>query len=241
MGTDHSVVLKHRRPRWRAYLLLARVSNLPTVWTNVVAGAVLSGASLEWMPLAGLSAAVSLLYVAGMFLNDAFDHRIDAAVRPERPLPAGDISLFEASALGAALLAAGTAALWWAGPTSTLIWGATLAAAIVYYDYHHKQAVFGPLIMGICRGLVYCVAASALGSVSPAVLAGAAVITAYVIGLTVVAKRLGARAGSIVPRLIAGISLVDAALVATVSLAAAPFVALGFFLTLAAQRFVPGD
>jgi hypothetical protein len=33
-GTD----TLRRRPRWRAYLLLSRVSNLPTVWTNVLAG-----------------------------------------------------------------------------------------------------------------------------------------------------------------------------------------------------------
>ena len=241
MGTDHSVVLRRRRPRWRAYLLLARVSNLPTVWTNVIAGAVLSGAAVEWRAVAGLSGAVSLLYVAGMFLNDVFDHEIDARVRPQRPLPAGDISLFEASAAGTVLLAAGIAGLWWAGPTVTLAWGVALAAAILYYDYRHKQAAFGPVVMGICRGLVYCVAASAMGGVSATVLLGAAVITAYVIGLTVVAKRLGPRAGSVVPRLIAGISLVDAALVATVLPALAVFCALGFFLTLAAQQFVPGD
>lgn len=241
MGTNHPGVLTRRRTRWRAYLLLSRVSNLPTVWTNVVAGAVLSGTVTDWLAVAELSAAVSLLYVAGMFLNDAFDYRIDARLRPERPLPAGDIQPSEAFVVGAGLLAAGVAVLWRAGPPATAAWGAALAAAIVFYDYHHKQAAFAPLIMGLCRGLVYCVAASALWGVSPAVLAGAAVMTGYVLGLTLAARRLGPRAGSVVPRLIAGISLVDAALVAAVMPLAAPFVALGFFLTLAAQRIVPGD
>lgn len=233
--------MTRRRSRWRAYLLLSRVANLPTVWTNVVAGAVLSGTVPEWLAVAGVSAAVSTLYVAGMFLNDAFDVRIDATLRPERPLPTGDIQRSEAFVVGAGLLAAGVAGLWRAGSTPTLLWGGALAAAIVYYDYHHKQAAAGPLVMGLCRGLVYCVAASAVDSVSPAVLAGASLMTVYVLGLTVVARRLDASARHLVPRLIAGISLVDAALVAIVMPLAAPFVALGFFLTLAGQRLVPGD
>lgn len=241
MGTPYPVVVRRPRPRWRAYLLLARVSNLPTVWTNVIAGVVLTQTSLDWGAVAWLSGSVSLLYTAGMFLNDAFDHRIDSSARPERPLPAGDVSVFEAAVVGAVLLSAGVAGLAWAGPPRTLAWAVALAAAILYYDYAHKQSALGPVVMGTCRGLVYCVAASATGGLSAMVLGGAAVITAYVISLTWVAKRLGPRAGSVVPWLIAGISLVDAAVVATVLPALAPVVALGFFLTAAAQRFVPGD
>ena len=36
--------------------------------------------------------AMSLFYVGGMYLNDYFDRAIDARERPERPIPAGDIS-----------------------------------------------------------------------------------------------------------------------------------------------------
>lgn len=231
-----------RRARWRSCLLLARVSNLPTVWTNVIAGVVVSGAAPGWRTLAALSAAVSLMYVAGMFLNDAFDHRFDAAVRPERPLPSGDIPVSSAFASGAALLAAGVLWLAWISRSSgALAWGLLLAAAIVYYDYRHKRDPFGPVVMGVCRGLVYCVAAAASGGVSGGVLAAAAVMAVYVTGLTLVAKRIGARRGYLVPWLIAGISLVDAAIVATVAPWMAPWVALGFLLTMAGQRFVPGD
>ena len=49
----------------RAWLELARISNLPTVWTNVTAGWLLAGgdisnAHLLWLLLAG-----SLLYTGG--------------------------------------------------------------------------------------------------------------------------------------------------------------------------------
>lgn len=231
-----------RRPRWRAYLLLARVSNLPTVWTNVLAGTVVSGAAVEWPRLAAVSLAVSLLYTAGMFLNDVCDHRFDAEFRPDRPIPAGDVTRREALVTGVLLMLLGGVALGWcAGQTGAIGWASLLAASIVYYDYRHKRDRFGPLAMGVCRGLVYCVAAAASAQVTGLVLCAAAIMAAYVTGLTVVAKRLGRRAHSVVPYLIAGISLVDAAVVATAAPALAPLAALGFVFTLAFQRCVPGD
>ena len=67
-------------------LRLGRVSNLPTVWTNALAGLVLAGQA-GWDPrIPPLLLALSLFYVAGMYLNDAFDREIDARERPERPI-----------------------------------------------------------------------------------------------------------------------------------------------------------
>lgn len=65
-----------------AYLRLARISNLPTVWTNVLAASVLSGGTTP-IRLFLVMLAASLLYTGGMFLNDAFDQNIDRAERPE--------------------------------------------------------------------------------------------------------------------------------------------------------------
>ena len=76
----------------RTALKLGRVSNLPTVWTNVLAGMVLSGAEPSAGVVLSVGVAASLLYVAGMFLNDAFDHRWDAEHRIERPIPMGEVA-----------------------------------------------------------------------------------------------------------------------------------------------------
>ena len=57
----------------RIALRLGRVSNLPTVWTNVAAAAVLAGVPLASLGVLALAVACSLFYVGGMFLNDAFD------------------------------------------------------------------------------------------------------------------------------------------------------------------------
>src|SRR5687768_5701178 len=93
------------RSRPRAYLLLSRVSNLPTVWTNVLTAYVLSRAAQDSMPTVLL--AMTVFYTAGMFLNDASDADFDAAHRPERPIPSGDVSRMEVLVCGLLLLAAG--------------------------------------------------------------------------------------------------------------------------------------
>ena len=63
--------------RLTPWLQLARISNLPTVWTNVTAAWLLAGGQiadtrLYWFILAG-----SLLYTGGMILNDAADAKFD--------------------------------------------------------------------------------------------------------------------------------------------------------------------
>jgi 4-hydroxybenzoate polyprenyltransferase len=227
-----------------AYLRLGRVSNLPTIWTNVLAGVAASGAPFGWRGVAYTSAAVSLLYVGGMVLNDVCDAPVDARERPERPIPRGLVSRREALGAALALLAVGLAALGaGAHASAALPWGLALVAAIAYYDWRHKRDRFAALVMGLCRGLVYLVAAAAAsGVVRPRVFLAAALLAAYVVGLTVVARRAGARASWGVPALIAGISLLDAAVV---GLFAPPVWALtaaaGFVLTLAFQRLVPGN
>jgi 4-hydroxybenzoate polyprenyltransferase len=233
----HSV----KRPRWRAYLLLSRISNLPTVATNVLAGIVGSSAVLDGPSYLWLSLAVSLFYTGGMFLNDGFDEPFDRRLRPERPIPRGDVSRREVFILGGLLLLTGELML--AARSEALLFGAALAAAIVIYDYSHKNNPIAPIIMGTCRGLVYCLAAAASGGLTQTAVVGGVVVAAYVAGLTVAAKLTGPNARWLIPALIAGISFVDAIFIAlvtsspTLSLVAAS----GFLLTMFLQRFVPGD
>jgi 4-hydroxybenzoate polyprenyltransferase len=230
-----------RRPRWRSYFLLARISNLPTVWTNVLAGFVAAGQTAEWDSFARVAGAISLFYAGGMFLNDAFDVGFDRQTRPERPIPSGDATRREAFVAGSVLLASGE--LFLAPHGLALSLGLVLAAAIVFYDYRHKGVAAAPLVMGLCRALVYCIAAAAAGLVSGSAIVGAAIVGSYVVALTVVAKRSGPQAKWLIPLLLAGISLVDAAFIAVVS-SSAPLVAAAvacFALTLFLQRFVPGD
>lgn len=178
------------------YLRLGRVSNLPTVWTNVLAGTVLAGAAPGPGRLALLMLAFSLFYTGGMYLNDAFDRDIDARERPERPIPAGRLAAGRVFALGFGMLAAGLLVLLGGavggvdarGPA--LASGLALGGLITLYDAYHKANPASPLLMGLCRVLVYVTAALAVtGRLPLAVVGGAAVLLAYLIGLTYVAKQ----------------------------------------------------
>lgn len=176
----------------RTWLILGRVSNLPTVWTNVLAGWFLSGgtfsAGLLWTALG-----VSLLYVAGMTLNDAFDADWDQVHAPERPIPSGAISRNAVWMGGFGQMIAGTAALW-LGAGAGAVWVAALIGAILLYDAIHKKTPLAVIVMGACRAGVYLVAASAaLGSSTfeevPSlfwVLLGA--MWAFVAGITMAAR-----------------------------------------------------
>lgn len=180
---------------WRVYLRLGRVSNLPTVWSNVLAGAVLAGARLAPGELVLLALALSLFYVGGMYLNDAFDRELDARERPERPIPAGLVRAGTVFAIGYALLAAGLLVLVaraalaggsWTAPVA----GLALALLIVYYDARHARDPLSPAVMGLCRGLVYLIAALATaGRPTWPLAAGAAALVAYVTGVTGIAAQ----------------------------------------------------
>lgn len=186
-------------------LRLGRVSNLPTVWTNVFTGVALSGAAAADVRLGILLVSLSLFYVGGMFLNDAFDSAFDARSRPERPIPSGLVSVAQVYAAGFGMLVAGVGLLAWAGygfepftQWRPVLSGIALAIAITFYNWHHKDNPLSPLVMGVCRLLVYLAAAFAVASVLPrSVFVASLVLLSYLIGLTYTAKqehlnRLGA-------------------------------------------------
>lgn len=172
-------------------LRLGRVSNLPTVTSNVLAAVALSGARPGLWHVALVCLAMSMLYVGGMYLNDAFDRDIDARERPDRPIPSGQVAATTVFGAGFGLLGGGVvmiAALCGASwrPVASAI---VLAALIVLYNVHHKRNRFSPVLMGLCRVGVYTTAAlAASGDLDRAVIVGCGGLFAYLIGLTYVAR-----------------------------------------------------
>lgn len=116
----------------RAWLVLSRASNLPTVWSSILVGWLAAtywdgmSSSLSLYPqmvdyskpaigtivywtLPWLLLAVSAIYIGGMILNDAFDAAWDAQHRPSRPIPSGAVARSAALVVGFGLLLAGAA------------------------------------------------------------------------------------------------------------------------------------
>lgn len=172
----------------RTLLVLGRVSNLPTVWTNCLAGWLLGGGG-EWSRFAWLCAGATLVYVGGMFLNDAFDAEFDTQHRRERPIPSGAISREAVWQWSALLLAAGTGMLGWLGREPAIL-ALQLLVCVVLYDAYHKSLDWSPVLMASCRFfLVLTAAAAGVRGVGGLAIWTAVVLGCYIVGLSYLARR----------------------------------------------------
>jgi hypothetical protein len=169
-------------------LVLGRVSNLPTVWSNCVAGWWLAGGGNFW-ELSLLLFGASALYTGGMFLNDAFDVNFDQQRRATRPIPSGKISLEAVWRFGWAWLALGILCLLFVGKIAGAL-AVVLAVFILIYDATHKFITASPWLMGACRFWVYVIAGTTgtNGLNGWPVWCGAA-LAFYIVGLSYVARR----------------------------------------------------
>ena len=181
--------------RLRTWMVLGRVSNLPTVWSNCLTGWWLSTQpwSREKGPLPLLLAGATLLYLGGMFLNDAFDSRFDAQYRRERPIPSGAISERAVWLGGFLLLVAGLGCVWLLGETAGVL-GTLLVFCILAYNAVHKVLTLSPVLMAGCRFLLYALA----GSIVTGAMTGWSVwcglaLGAYIVGLSYVASKEATR------------------------------------------------
>lgn len=160
-----------RPGRLLVWLKLARISALPTAISNVLMAFLIANGTWSPVPeLVLLLLASSCLYIAGMILNDVYDVEIDRKERPSRPLPSGAISVGAARNTGYGLLFAGIISAFAAGligaaegqaldvrpPVIAFI----LAVAIVLYDGVLKKTFLACPLMGSCRALNICLAAS---------------------------------------------------------------------------------
>lgn len=237
-----------RRPadRLAGLLALGRISNLPTVWMNVVTAGVLATDQPQPGRLALLAISMSAFYCGGMVLNDLFDRHHDRLHQPFRPIPMGRVRTVEARALAVVLFALGFGLLLGAPHAEAALAGLLLFAVIYAYDRFHKRHPATVLLMACCRGLVFVVSSWAVvGGVPLSVAVAAVVQVVYTLAVTVVARREGRRGDgrpSPVPRLLAAMSLVDGVVL---SLARSPLwllpAAFATLLTRLGQRFVRGD
>ena len=181
-----------QQPNFRTLMVLGRISNLPTVWTNCLCGWLLGGGGSERVLLLLLLGG-SLVYMGGMYLNDAFDAVFDRQYRRERPIPSRQISESLVWQMGGTLMALGGLLLGSLG-WDTALFSALLLTAVLVYDAIHKAVAFSPLIMAACRFFLFLVAASAgdFGVTGLAVWTAVA-LSGWIVGLSYVARRESAQ------------------------------------------------
>jgi hypothetical protein len=198
-------------PSLSTLLRLGRISNVPTVWTNVLAGSIIAGGASHSDRVALIALAMTAFYVGGMYLNDYFDRAIDARDRPGRPIDAGEIRASSVMLIGFGLLAVGIA-LMIAFGLGAILCGLLLAGVIVLYDVWHKGNRLSPVVMGLCRALVYIGTGVAIaGGISNATIIGAVALACHVAGITYAAKQESLdRVGNLWPLLLLAVPLIAA-------------------------------
>ncbi|TFB88741.1 4-hydroxybenzoate polyprenyltransferase [Cryobacterium sp. TMT1-3] len=164
----------------------ARLVRLPAALTapgDTLAGAAASGRSLGphtvLLPLCS-----TLIYWAGMALNDYADRALDAVERPERPIPAGDVTPAEALTVAIVLTACGVGIAALAGGRQALAVALPLAASVWAYDLVFKSTSLGPVAMAGTRLLDVLLGAASV----PAALPAALTVFTHTLGTTTLSR-----------------------------------------------------
>ncbi|MEM6447368.1 MAG: UbiA-like protein EboC [Cyanobacteria bacterium P01_D01_bin.123] len=160
------------------YLQMARPANVVTAWADILVGYAIAGLGVvalspEWLhpsvesllqlqPLGWLLLATTGLYAGGVVFNDVFDAELDAKERPERPIPSGKVTRFQASVFGGLLAIGGVAAAAQVNVTSLGLAIAIALASLLYDSFSKHDTWLGPVNMGLCRGMNWLLGASAL-------------------------------------------------------------------------------
>lgn len=235
-------------PPIKTLLTLCRVSNLPTVWMNILTTTVLvSVVTGEAYTITLIILALSCFYAGGMSLNDYFDRHWDAERQPYRPIPSGRISARLVLRISLGLFAAGFVFLFFAPHDRGPLAAAVLLGIIVLYNWLHKRHWATVGLMALTRLGVYAVTAMALaGEVPTLVWIAGGLQMAYTLLVTVVARWENSRSTDLgfplIPWMIASMAIVDGLVLAVVVHPAWLLMgALVAGVTRLNQRYVRGD
>lgn len=184
---------------WPSPRAVAELVRAPAALT--VPGDALAGAAAAGWPFGAATPALALsstlLYWAGMALNDYADRDLDAVERPERPIPSGRVRPGFALGLSAGLTAAAIGAAGLAGGRRALGVAVPLAAAVWAYDLAFKATPVGPAVMAASRSLDVLLGAGT-GRLREA-MPPAAIVGAHTLAVTALSRREVSGGGPVLP------------------------------------------
>jgi 4-hydroxybenzoate polyprenyltransferase len=132
---------------------MARLPNVPTVWSNVFTAWVLvcGGVSTlyAWKDFGVALATATMFYIGGTVINDCHDVRFDRQNRPERPIPAGRVSRWLACLMAVLLLFLATIISFFYNGLYLLF-----PLILLYTSSHKSFPVLGGALMGLGRWLL---------------------------------------------------------------------------------------
>lgn len=163
------------------YLRLMRPANVVTSISDVLAGVAIAGYFFNpeayfsaadyvqvpenyFVPVLLLVISTVGLYSGGIIMNDVFDAELDEKERPERPIPSGLISKRAATIFGGICFFIGLFAAGLYSKQSQYLAAAIMVSCLIYDRFLKHHALFGPLNMGLCRGLNLLLGVSIINS-----------------------------------------------------------------------------
>ena len=181
----------------RASLELMRPANIVTAFADILAGAsaatgtlmladgieFFTQPSLYWLLISTFG-----LYGGGIVFNDVFDASLDEKERPERAIPSGRVSKLFASILGAVLFTIGIVAAFWVNTAAGILAVGITACALMYDAKAKHHAIFGPLVMGSCRGGNLMLGASLIPASLPYLWPLALIPIVYIASITLISR-----------------------------------------------------
>lgn len=173
---------------------MMRPANVVTSVADVLAGAAISGIFSAAIFQDHLQAIIMLcfstacLYGGGIVFNDVFDADLDKIERPERAIPSGRVSLQQASVFGSILLLAGIISAGLVSMESASLAVGISLFALLYNKISKHHPFWGPLNMGLCRGLNLLLGMSILMEALPQWYFLAIVPIVYIFSITMISR-----------------------------------------------------
>ena len=177
---------------------VGRISNLPTVWTNIFAATIVAQ-TIDFAQIDNSQQyniqiiiavlALSCMYIGGMFLNDAFDSEWDRENNNMRPTVNGEISLKTVWLTGWALLLSGFFLVLSQDNSQASLATLILGGSIILYNALHKKFPSAAFIMGLTRFGVYIISALLLAKLSTTLMILASALLLYITGITYLARQ----------------------------------------------------
>jgi len=115
--------------------------------------AAVTGPNLPYLPVILLCISTIGLYSGGIIMNDVFDAKLDGVERPERPIPSGLITKNAATIFGGICFFIGIFTAGLLGRNAQYLAVAIMICCLIYNRFLKHSAIFGPINMGLCRGL----------------------------------------------------------------------------------------
>lgn len=203
----------------KGYLDICRISNLPSVWTNVLCAYLLATGEFSWQAYLTPALALSCFYLAGMCFNNVCDAPHDLTHRPSRPIPSGTITHRGALHFSAILFVIGFVFSSRTFHVESTYAASLLVALIIWNAFDYKQNPLSILLMASCRFLMFAVTSlTVTGTIPATVWIAGGTQFAYVLCLSIATRYESDKAGpfsfSAFPFMLAGISLLDGVMMA---------------------------